>query len=465
MALAYAALGKGVAVVTAVGVFSGATFWPGAGLTLGVLALRPPRRWPAILAGVAAAEVLIDLHLGFSLGLGMGWAVANTLEPLVGAWLLRRGSAGPPDLRDLEVVVRFVVVAVVVGPAVGALVGTAAGVALAGDPWLPRLPRWFVGDAMGVLALAPALLAARREAWPVSWRALAPALALAVVTAVAFAPWGGPVAIGLPYLVIPVLVLVGVRAGVGGAAAGVLGVAAVVEVVTAVGEGPFAEVGAFDGLIVAQLFLFMAATTALLGAALTRALTERTAAEATLRAEALTDELTGLANRRLLSDRLAMAARRLERGDGLAVVMVDLDGLKLVNDTFGHRAGDALLVATASRLEGAIRPGDTAARLGGDEFVAVCEGVTGDEAVQELGARVAGAVARPLHWEGRVLDVGASVGVAAAAGGEVADPAELLRRADEAMYRAKRGGGGVVVAPAAFIDLRSSGTPEREVAN
>ena len=454
-ALAYGLLAKGVSVVTSVGLDAGATFWPGAGVTLGVLCVRPRTRWPAILAGVFVAEVLVDLRLGFSLGLGLAWGVANTVEPLVGAHLLTRGRSGRPDLRDIDGVVRFVVVAVIVGPAVGAVVGTAAGVVLAGDPWLPRLPRWLMGDGMGVLAVAPAILAARRETWRVSRRSVPAALVLAAVTAVAFAPWTHPSAIGLPYLVIPVLVLVGLEAGIG-AAAGVLGVAVVVEIVTAVGAGPFAEDGAFDGLVVAQLFLFMAATTALLVAALTTALLERTRAEATLRAEALTDGLTGLANRRLLDDRLALAARRLGRSEGLAVVLLDLDGLKEVNDTFGHRAGDTMLVATASRLEAAIRPGDTAARLGGDEFVVVCEGVVGDEAFDELGQRIAAAVNRPIEWDGRDLDVRASVGVVSVSGGDTVVPEDLLERADGAMYAAKRAGGGVVVSPGGpVIDLRS----------
>ncbi|MFP5375222.1 MAG: diguanylate cyclase domain-containing protein [Acidimicrobiia bacterium] len=445
-ALGYAALSKGVAVVTSIGVDTGATFWPGAGLSLALLSIRPRRRWPAILAGVAAAEVAVDLHLGFSLGLALAWAVANTVEPLIGAHLLAAGRSRPPELRDPDTVVRFILAAVVVGPLAGALVGTGAAVVVAGDPWLPRLPRWYVGDAMGVLAVAPALLAARREAWRFDRRAVATAPALALVTAVAFWPWGGPAAIGLPYLVIPVLVLLGIRAGVGAAAVGVLAVAAVVQVVTAVGSGPFGTSGAFDGLVVAQLFLFMAATTALLVAALTTALLERTRSEATLRSEALTDGLTGLANRRLLDDRLAMAVGRLERGDGLAVVVVDLDGLKQVNDRLGHRCGDALLVATAARLAAAIRPGDTAARLGGDEFVVVCEGVAGEAAVDELGGRMAAAVSRPVDWEGVAIDVRASVGVAWAGGGKVVEPARLLDRADGAMYEAKRAGGGVAVA-------------------
>lgn len=451
VALGYAAMSRAMASLPAVGVTVGATFWPGAGLTVGVLALRPRSRWPALLAAIFVAEVAMDLHLGFSLPLSVGWGLANTAEPLVGAHLLTRGRHGRPHLGGLDSTVRFVLAAVIAGPLVGAVIGAAAGVFIEGHTWWPRVPRWFVGDGIGVLAIAPAILTANRASWRMNRSAVAAAAGLVAVTGVAFSPWSPSVALGLPYLVIPALVVVGVAAGAGGAAAGVLGVAAVVELLTLRGAGPFAHPDAYDGLIVAQLYLFMAAATALTVSALTAEVLERARREATLRAEALTDGLTGLANRRLLDDRLTLAAHRLVRGDGLAVVVIDLDGLKAVNDALGHRSGDAVLRAAGSRLEAIIRPGDTAARLGGDEFVAVCEGIVDAAAAADLGDRILAALTAPLDFEGQTIDVRASIGVGHAHGRSWIAPADLLHRADAAMYAAKRAGGGLVIARAGAV--------------
>lgn len=449
--LGYATLSGAVAFVTALGLSQGATFWPGAGLTLSLLVVRPRSRWPAILAGVFVAEVVMDVHFGFPVDLSLAWGVANTAEPLVGAVLLTRAIPGRPDLRHIDVMVRFVVFAVVVGPVVGAVIGTGAGVLLAGDPWWPRLPRWLAGDATGVLALAPAVVAFRRDAWRLGRSSAVSGVVLLAAVVVAFGPWSSSISVGLPYLVIPALAFVGLYAGVGGAAAGVFAVAVVVELVTAAGAGPFAEDGAFHGLVVAQLFLLMAAATALLVAALSAELMERALADAGLRAEALSDSLTGIANRRLLDDRLTLADRRLERGGGLVVVVLDLDGLKQVNDTLGHRAGDAVLKETARRLQAAIRPGDTAARFGGDEFVAVCEAIPTMVECRELGLRILEAATAPLEWEGRSVEIRASIGVARADGLTSVDAHELLDRADEAMYEAKRSGGGLAIAAEAAL--------------
>jgi diguanylate cyclase (GGDEF)-like protein len=142
---------------------------------------------------------------------------------------------------------------------------------------------------------------------------------------------------------------------------------------------------------------------------------------------------------------MGMAARRQDRVWHLAIAVIDLDGLKQVNDEYGHGAGDAVIVAAAERIRAATRPGDTVARFGGDEFVVVLEGLTSGDELRSLGERIANALRVPVPWDDRYLRVGASIGIADAAEAPV-DPRELLRRADEAMYIAKRAGGGLALA-------------------
>lgn len=155
-------------------------------------------------------------------------------------------------------------------------------------------------------------------------------------------------------------------------------------------------------------------------------------------APGLHDELTGLAGRTLLTDRLQVGLRRSERdGRAIGVVFVDVDDLKVVNDELGHRAGDDLLVELSVRLRSAVRTSDTVARIGGDEFVVLLDGVTDDDEAVRLGERIRSAVAsRPMELAGRPVPVSASVGITVARPGD--DAETLVDRADTAMYRAKR---------------------------
>jgi diguanylate cyclase (GGDEF)-like protein/PAS domain S-box-containing protein len=172
-------------------------------------------------------------------------------------------------------------------------------------------------------------------------------------------------------------------------------------------------------------------------------ITEQRQLEETLGHQALHDHLTGVSNRALLADRLGLALSRASRHQSeVAVLFIDLDDFKGVNDRWGHEGGDEVLVAVARRLEAAVRPSDTVARYGGDEFVAVCEEISADDAL-EFARRISAAVRTPIALErGAQVTISASVGVALGGG---ADRAELLiRNADGAMYRAKSAGRGHV---------------------
>ena len=159
-----------------------------------------------------------------------------------------------------------------------------------------------------------------------------------------------------------------------------------------------------------------------------------------VRAKALHDPLTGLANRTVLLDRLEHAQSRCVRSGGsVAVLFLDLDRFKVVNDSLGHEAGDELLVAVAQRLHRELRAGDTAARFGGDEFVVLCEDVSGPHEALMLAERTSEALLPPFTVGGEQVFVTASVGVAMSNGKSV-DGGELLRDADAAMYQAKARG-------------------------
>jgi diguanylate cyclase (GGDEF)-like protein len=168
---------------------------------------------------------------------------------------------------------------------------------------------------------------------------------------------------------------------------------------------------------------------------------------------ALYDPLTGLPNRMLFMDRLTQVLRRMRPGredvggqlparapaSPLAVLLVDLDHFKLINDSVGHDVGDHVLDVVAHRLAGALRPGDTAARFGGDEFIILCEGLPDEDAVGDVADRLLEAVAQPVELAaGTETVVTASVGIAIASGGDQAE--RLVRDADAALHRAKEEG-------------------------
>ena len=164
------------------------------------------------------------------------------------------------------------------------------------------------------------------------------------------------------------------------------------------------------------------------------------------------DGLTGLANRSLFHDRLGQALSRAKRqARTVAVLYVDLDGFKLVNDREGHDVGDALLVEVANRVRGVVRTEDTVARMGGDEFAIVLEDLEDIQAVTGIAARLVEESARPFVLDDREVVVSASVGIAYSREGHE-DVESLLRDADLAMYRAKDAGkNGYIVASGRLI--------------
>jgi len=176
--------------------------------------------------------------------------------------------------------------------------------------------------------------------------------------------------------------------------------------------------------------------------AVARDITDLKDAERRLRELATHDYLTGLPNRVLLYDRLEQALARFQRhGQAVALLYLDLDRFKPVNDEYGHQVGDAVLIEIADRIHTVIRDTDTAARIGGDEFAVLIEGVDNPGLLRLVADRLIDVMSRPVTVADCVARVGVSIGLVQAGGGLTASDA-LMAAADAAMYRAKAAGRG-----------------------
>jgi diguanylate cyclase (GGDEF)-like protein len=442
---------------------TGTSLWPAVGLTLGVLMLVPTHRWGWVVGAVALAELASDLAWGYPVGATLGWALSNIAGPLLAAFLLRRAGNVRGALAPVRPLLQFLVLGVVVGPLAGATIG-AVTTALSSSSGLAEVwADYFVGDALGVLVVAPLLLASRGPDTRRSWRELvALILSTAVVSIAVFTDFGGSWMITMPYLLIPYFAWAALRFGTLGTAWTSLGVTAVASVFTAGGVGPFALAGEPEGIAVTLLQIFLAATVsfALLLAALVSDLSDRRQIEAALRHQATHDPLTGLPNRSRFAEELedALAAAD-ETGRRIGLLFCDLDGLKAVNDRLGHKGGDELLIEVARRLRGCVRPDDLVARISGDEFVVLLLEVD-EDVVQRVARRLVDEVAEPFRSAPqREIRPSISVGAAVAEAGDTPD--SLFRVTDTALYRAKRRGRGRVVVVDEAL-RREAGTQVRD---
>jgi len=174
-------------------------------------------------------------------------------------------------------------------------------------------------------------------------------------------------------------------------------------------------------------------------------ITERKNHEDTIMKLAFYDPLTGLPNRRMFYDRLRLVLANSKRyGERFAIVFVDIDGFKQVNDNLGHDAGDLVLQQVARHLEASIRSGDTAARMGGDEFMLILSRVESGQVVLDIAKRILAGCRRPISLENQTVTIGASIGISCFP--DDGDTEEVLvKKADSAMYRSKQNGGNRIV--------------------
>lgn len=541
------------------------TVWPPSGLALAVLLAFG---WP-MLIGVALGAFLVNLSTGLPFLIALAIACGNTLQAYVGAWLLAQVTDFRRDLSRLRDLVALIVLGAIVSTLVASTIGTLALVqgqqaptALAGSVWLT----WWAGDAMGVIMIAPLVLAwLARPQWDYSRRrGLELGLLFATLVALNLAAFPNPLStlsthLPLAYLLFPPLILIAIRFGLRETALGLAGVAAMTVWYTAQGVGPFARDSLSESLILLHGFLVVLSLTSLPLAART---SEQRQTEARLRlsanafdstadgimitdpnnqmvyvnqaftritgystAEALGqtpkmlhsgrhdsafysaiwrtlderghwqgeiwnrrksgeiypewlsisavpdergqrsnyvgvftdisqhkqtqdrldflanhDALTSLANRIAFHELAHEALLRAHRsGRIVALLFIDLDNFKTINDTLGHPMGDSLIQAVAQRLSESLRESDVVARLGGDEFTVLMENLVEGQDAAILAQKILAVLEHPFNLADQTLYISASIGISIYPG-DGSEAETLLKNADMAMYRAKADG-------------------------
>jgi len=415
----------------------GGAYWPPAAIALiGVLILGY-RTAPAAFVGTTAGMMLT----GTEPRIAFVAALTITVQAISGAWMASRFAAGAGSVMRTRPFVKFVATTGVAAAAVGPVVGFPALALIGRAPESPAAAAallWWVGGFVDTLVLAPLFLVwitERDSRMPGRGRmessALAASLAICWIALL-----GGHFSIGvaaypIALLCMPTLLWAAYRFGPRIATLATLGFASVALAGTRGSFGPFAVASVDDSLAGLQAFVGVVALTTIVIAILTG---ERRAAEHHLTRLAQTDGLTGLVNYRTLIDALsAEVSRSMRHGQAFAVLMIDLNRLKEINDTLGHLVGNSAIVRVAEALRSTCRAVDTASRIGGDEFCVVLSGATERDTrlvVERLNATLASAVLGPR--------VTISTGVALyPRDGATVD--QLMEAADAALYRDKLG--------------------------
>jgi diguanylate cyclase (GGDEF)-like protein len=417
--------------------------WLPTGIALVTLLLFGTRLWP----GLTVGAFLVNVPIGPSPIAAASIAAGNTLAPLFAVFLLRKVDFRK-ELERLRDVIAIVFLAALLGMSVSATFGATILLLSGSIPakdFVSTWSVWWAGDAMGVLIFAPFLLSLRTPSVQLDrpWRRRAEAVALVAGTAT-IAHLVLRSHLKIEFLVFPALGLTAWRLGQRGAAIAALLTVGIATWAAVNGLGTFAGGGLSEKMLSLQVFN---ATVALLSFVLAAVRSERLEhvaeqkrARDELVRQALHDPLTGLANRTLFMDRLTQALARSNRHPGtLAVMFLDLDRFKLINDSLGHSVGDQVLMCMTDRLRGVLRFEDTASRFGGDEFVILCEDVQSEQDAILIADRLALAVAKPMPMDAGNVVVTTSIGIAVAKART--DTAEdLVRNADSALYRAKERG-------------------------
>lgn len=441
-----------------------AIFWLPNGILLAALLLAPRRDWPLYLLAAVAAEVAADLPT-FTLLQALGFASINLFECLLAALLLQR-VARPFTLDRLRHVALFGLV-LVFASGLAAFLGASIyslSVPTTSSFW-DFWTIWWLGDGMGVLLVTPLVLGwMQGPSRPIEQRRTLEAAALLALTLL-FTIWifvqGATDSFPRrPFLLFPLPIWAAVRFGLRGAATVVLLIAAIAITATLNDVGPLLAATPADTVLLLQEYLAVLAFSSLALAALLRDLRathdelDHLNRELEVRVEARThelqeanrrleelasiDPLTGASNRRHFMELAKVEISRAKRqGLPLSVIMLDIDFFKSVNDSFGHEAGDEVLVALAAIIHATLRGGDIFARMGGEEFIVMLPGQGLSETFQ-MAERL-----RLLIAQNEVPDCPTHITVSAGLAGlenESDEIADLLRRADQGLYRAKNQG-------------------------
>jgi len=410
---------------------SASPVWAPTGIALAAFIVAGHKVWPAIFVGA----LVYNLTTAGSFATSLAIAAGNTLEGLIGAFLVNRWANGTRAFERGGDVMRFAALgglaATSISPTVG-VTSLALGDYVSWTDYVPVWLTWWLGDVAGALIVAPPLImwsAQPRINW--TWERLAESAALFLVLVVlgslAFGPLGGP---SLGFLCIPVLIWAALRFGrrVAATAVAVLAAIAVAQVVDTLES--LGRVQANAQLLLLQTFMAVTAVTILILAAVS---SERQRGERRLRELAISDPLTGLANYRLFVAVLAAEIKRSQRTErGFALILFDLDGLKQINDDQGHLAGNRALLQLAECIRVTCREIDTPARFGGDEFAVILP-----EAEEAEALGVAERVRARVASDSRQPAITTSVGVALyPRDGDTME--QLLATADRGLYEMKQ---------------------------
>ena len=440
--LAYAALSQAAIWMSSPGDL-GALLWPGAGFSLAALLMLPERRWAWVIAAIVVAELVGNLARDFPLAPSLWWSAANGIEPLIGATLLRRFGNPRGELVPLENLWRFLLFGAVVAPMFGGAIGTLGSfshVSSGGDSAWQIWPQYVASDSLGVLVMAPLILTWRvrgHRRHPVETVAIS--VAVAAIGILALQPSNSDFRTSLPFLMVPILTWSALRFGLRGAAGAVLVMTQITTWTAA--DGPFGSVitAGSPGAIVLPLFLIVSGFSVFVLAVVVEDLVERSDVERQLRDQAYLDDLTGLPNRRFLTEHLQNQHGADDAAGGLAVLALDLDDFKLVNDGFGHRAGDDVLVEVARRVQRRIGRRDLACRLGGNEFIVITD--LADEPLDALALGLIATISEPFTLStGATISASVSIGITH--GPSTSTTEALLADADAALHHAKRASRG-----------------------
>ena len=409
--------------------------WAPTGVALAAFLVIGPRVWPSIFLGA----FLTNLTTVGTAVTSAGIATGNTLEALIGASLVNRWAGGRQAFDRARDVVKFALLAAVGSTTIAATLGVTslslAGFAPWGDYgsiWLT----WWLGDAVGALVVAPVLLlwSARPSLGWDSRQALEATVLLGILGLAGLVAFGGLLpsevkSYPLEFFCLPLLLWAAFRFGAREGASAVLLLSVIAIWGTLHGLGPFAQGTPNESLLLLQAFVGVASIMSLMVAAV---VSERRQVETRLRELSVRDPLTGLANYRELMDVLEAEIRRSQRTErSFAVLLLDVDGLKNINDRRGHLVGSRALCRVAEALRATCRTVDTPARFGGDEF-AVLLPETGEAAAIQVARRFS----ERLASDPEPPAVSASVGVALyPRDGQTAEA--LLGFADRALYEMK----------------------------
>ncbi len=427
--------------------------WPPSGIALAAVLLFGNRLWPGVWLGAALVNLTVQASLPAAVLIGTG----NTLEALAGAMLIRRFVGLPRVFATGEDVLKFVAIAALCST-VAATVAALPLTVVHGLRWADLFSNWWtwwLGDAAGIIIVTPLALSWRVrevEAWT-HRRRLELGVLAGLLLAVTFEIFRGDPTAALPslpltFVIPPLIIWAAFRFGQRELCAVIAVVCVMAVWFTLNGRGPFATAPLNTALLLLLAFISTIVTTGLvLNAVLRerrRAMTALARALEDVREQAITDPLTKLYNRRYLHDVLPREIARAQRvGIPLAVIMIDLDRFKRINDTAGHDAGDDVLAEVAAQLKRCIRSSDIACRYGGEEFVLILADATRTSALRK-GEEIC-AVMRQLalkHGD-HPLRVRVSVGLALYPQ-DATEPDALIRAADAAMYEAKAAGGDLV---------------------